>query len=85
MYRRIFHRGLALLGTSAVIAALGIAVAAPAQADPICVGATVSGTATGTHEVGPYCQPYPWSTLCAKTGVGLDPTVVVRTFVCVPI
>ncbi len=85
MYRRILHRCLALLGTSAVLAALGVAVAAPAQAYPICVGATVSGTATGNHEVGPYCQPYPWSTLCMKTGVGLDPTVMVRTYVCVPI
>jgi len=49
MYPRILQRCLALLGTSAVLAALGIPVAAPAQADPVCVGATVSGTATGSE------------------------------------
>jgi len=85
MHRVTIRRCLALLGTSALLAVLGIAAATPAHADPICAGVTVSGTATGTHQVGPYCQPYPWPVLCMTTRAGLDPTVLVRTYVCVPI
>lgn len=84
MHRPVIRRCLALLGSSALLVVLWTAVAAPAQADPICAGVTVSGTVTGTRQVGPFCQPYPGPVLCMNTGAGLDPTVLVRTYICVP-
>ncbi len=86
MHRNVLRRGIALVGMSALFGVIGIAVAAaPAQADPVCVGATVSGTATGTQNVGPYCRPYPWGVLCMETYAGLSPTARVDTYVCLPI
>lgn len=62
-----------------------LSLAAPdAHADPVCAGATITGTATGTRQVGPYCQPYPFAVLCTTQGAGFRPHAEVAVSACVP-
>lgn len=83
MHRTFIRRVVVLTGLALMLLTAGLA--APAHADPVCAGVTVTGTATGTKEIGPYCYPYPYAVLCSEPGVGLRPTAEVSAFVCVPI
>lgn len=69
---------LVLLGVGGMVAP------AAAQADPACASVSVSGTATGSHEVG-RCFPTPRPVLCVQRWAGVEPQVVVRAGVCVPV
>lgn len=71
--------------TSMALMMLTAGLAAPAHADPVCAGVTVTTSVTGTRAVGPYCVPYPYAVLCVAPGAGLRPTAEVSAFVCVPI
>lgn len=56
----------------------------PADADPVCVGVSATGTVTGDRQVG-QCVPYPYAVLCVTRTAGIDPTAVVTVSACVPI
>jgi uncharacterized membrane protein len=62
----------------------GVAASTPAQADPLCYGAGVTGTITGTHGVGPTCVSTPLPALCGAPVAGISPTIGVWVVACVP-
>lgn len=76
------------LGVATVLVMLGVgSVVAPAaaHADPACASVSVTGTATGSHEVGPYCIATPRPVLCVRRWAGFEPHVLVTAEVCVPV
>lgn len=73
----------ALVGLAAAIA-LVVASPSPASADPVCAGASVTGTATGDHHVDK-CVPHSAGVLCTRQRAGIDPTVLVEVRACAPL
>lgn len=73
-------------GLMVLVATVLVTLAGPvaAQADPACASATVTGTLTGDHQVGPHCVPTPFPVLCAHPGIGFRPHAEVSASVCVP-
>ena len=68
----------------AIAAAAAVPMAAPAAADPICVGVDKVGTFGPPLTVGPVCVPYGGATHCRYTDIGITPTLLLRVYTCVP-
>lgn len=78
----IVRRAVVLTGVAAVMSL--IVPSTTAEADPICVGVTITGTVSGNRQIGPYCQPYPFAVLCTTPGAGVRPHAEVVVYACVP-
>lgn len=84
------HRVRIAVGTAITTAltATGIALVAgtsAVQANPVCYGAGVFGTVTGTHDVPTTCVPTNLPVVCTAPSAGLAPTIGVHALVCVPV
>jgi hypothetical protein len=69
-----------------LLTAAGVAapfVAQSANAEPICVTVTTTGTNLGSHTVS-RCQPYGGGVTCVDRDAGLDPRAHVFVTACVP-
>lgn len=82
MIRKTVTRGF--MAVTAV--AMALAFLAPSQsfveADPICVGAKVTGV--WNQQVGPYCGQFNRGTNCQMFDAGVSPTLDVTVDECVP-
>jgi hypothetical protein len=71
------------LAATAVAFVAGLTVAPPASANVLCYGAGVSGTITGTHDEGPFCNfDTPLPVVCTTPKTGLTPTIDVWAEAC---
>jgi hypothetical protein len=88
---KLSHRLRIILGTAttaagvACVASAAFASPVAIEANPLCYGAGVSGTITGTQHVGPVCVPTNLPVLCVAPTAGLGTTIGVDAEACVPI
>jgi hypothetical protein len=82
--RRRITGGTTITAT-AIAFVSSLAFAAPAQANPVCYQAGVSGTITGTHDTPRVCEPTNLSVVCTTPSASLLPTIEVHAEACVPV
>lgn len=60
------------------------ATGAPALADPLCYGVSVTSSVAGDRHVN-HCEPYSGGVLCTRQRAGFDPGLLVEVRACAPL
>jgi len=74
---------IGLVGVSSAVAWVPGRASTP-QALPACQTVSTSGTLIGSHTIGPVCIPNSLAVECDTQTVGLSPSALVTSTVCVP-